>query len=237
MILKFKKLFILTFALGVLGGCASAPTEAMSAAQQALLDARGVKDCASDKFLAAQRLLDEAEALVADKKYDEAERKARAAEKLAIEAKKEGELNWDECQRRHDLAKKAATPAAQTARVETPGHDDAGEALLLQTVYFEYDSSTLSPIAREALDQNVRWMQKNPERRIVLEGHTDERGTPEYNLALGEGRARRVREYLQQFGIDPSRVSILSYGEEKPVAFGVTPADYAKNRRVEFVPR
>lgn len=237
MIRTFKKLFILTFTLGVLGGCASAPTEAMSAAEKALLDAAGVKDCASDKFVAAQRLLDEAEALVAEKKYDEAERKARAAEKLAIEAKKEGELNWDDCQRRHDLAKKAATPAAETARTDTTERDNSGEGLLLQTVYFEYDSATLSPDAREALDQNVRWMQKNPERKVVLEGHTDERGTPEYNLALGEGRARRAREYMQQFGIDPSRMSILSYGEEKPVAFGATPSDYAKNRRVEFVPR
>lgn len=239
MMLKTTRLLAFLIALAVLSGCASAPTEEMSAAEEAILNARGVKDCASDKFLAAERLYQEAEALVEEEKYDEAKRKAKAAEKLAKEAQEEGELNWDDCQRRLDAAKEAADPESKQGddSGEQRGAEDAEEQLSLQTVYFEYDSAGLSPDARQALDQNVRWMQKNADRGVTLEGHTDERGTPEYNLALGENRARRVREYLVQLGVDAERLSILSYGEEKPAAFGDTPSDFAKNRRVEFVPR
>jgi peptidoglycan-associated lipoprotein len=226
---------VVAFALLIWSGCASAPTEAMSAAEKAILDARGVKDCANEKFLAAQRLLEEAEKLVAQERYDEAERKARAAEKLAVEAKKEGELNWEECQRRAAMAEKAANPEADTQDDEQT--QPVEENLSLATIYFEYDSAGLSQQARAILAENVRWMRKNEDKRIILEGHTDERGTPEYNLALGESRARRVKEYLAQLGVDVDRLSILSYGEEKPAAFGATPSDFAKNRRVEFVPR
>src|SRR5690554_4571084 len=123
-------------------GCASAPTEEISAAQKAILDARGVKDCASDKFLAAQRLLEEAEQLVEEEKYDEAKRKAKTAEKIAIEAKKEGELNWDDCQRRAEKARQAANPDEDANAQDTDDVDsDAGEQFTLGTVYFEYDSA------------------------------------------------------------------------------------------------
>jgi|SRR5690554_419112 len=235
---KIIAILLTALALLLASGCASAPTEEMSAAQKAILDARGVKDCASEKFLAAQRLLEEAEKLVEEEKYDEARRKAKAAEKIAIEAKQEGELNWDDCQRRAELARQAANPEKDANQDETDGVDpDAGEQYTLGTVYFEYDSAGLSDSARAVLAENLRWLNQNKDRRVTLEGHTDERGTPEYNLALGESRARQVKSYLKQLGVSEDRLSTLSYGEEMPAAFGSTSADFSKNRRVEFVPQ
>ena len=216
-----------------LTGCPKPPKKAMSDAEQALLDASGVKDCASDKYKAAQRLLDEARELAAEERYDAAKRKAKAAKKLAVEAKKEGELNWEDCKEQQEVAEKAEDPEPK----EDTTDDQSQEDLSLETVFFGYDSSELSSKARRTLDENARWMERHDERRVVLHGHTDERGTPEYNLALGESRARRVKNYMIQLGIDGGRLSILSYGEEMPAAYGATPADYAKNRRVEFVPK
>lgn len=235
---KTIKIMVLGLALIFWSGCASAPTDEISAAQQAILDARGVKDCASDKFLAAQRLLDEAEKLVDEEKYDEAKRKAKAAEKIAVEAKKEGELNWEDCQRRADKARQAANADAdQDADQDDDGNQDAEQKFTLETVYFDYDSAGLTDAGRAVLAENLRWLKNNKDRRVTLEGHTDERGTTEYNLSLGESRARQVKAYLKQLGVASDRLSILSYGEEKPDAFGATPADFAKNRRVEFVPQ
>ncbi|AWV88606.1 OmpA family protein [Bradymonas sediminis] len=232
------KIVVTGLALLIGSGCASVPTDEMSAAQQAILDARGVKDCASEKFLAAQRLLEEAEKLVDQEKYDEAKRKAKAAEKIAIEAKKEGELNWDDCQRRAELARQAANADKNAKDNEDDGRDaQPEEKYTLGTVYFEYDSAGLSDSARSVLAENVKWMKQNKERTVTLEGHTDERGTPEYNLSLGESRARQVKSYLKQLGVDENRLYILSYGEEMPAAYGSTASDYAKNRRVEFVPK
>lgn len=232
------KIVMTGLALLFWSGCASAPTEEISAAEKAIMDARGVKDCASEKFLAAQRLLDEAEKLVEEEKYDEAKRKAKAAEKIAIEAKEEGELNWDDCQRRADKAREAANAQDDDAREDDADTDgDVGERYTLETVYFEYDSSGLSDSARATLSENLKWLKQNQDRDVTLEGHTDERGTPEYNLSLGESRARQVKSYLKQLGVSEDRLFILSYGEEMPAAYGATSADFAKNRRVEFVPR
>src|SRR5690554_3841458 len=203
------KIVVTGLALLIGSGCASVPTDEMSAAQQAILDARGVKDCASEKFLAAQRLLEEAEKLVDEEKYDEAKRKAKAAEKIAIEAKKEGELNWDDCQRRAELARQAANADKNARDNEDDGRDaQPEEKYTLGTVYFEYDSAGLSDSARSVLAENVKWMKQNKERSVTLEGHTDERGTPEYNLALGESRARQVKSYLKQLGVDENRLYI-----------------------------
>jgi peptidoglycan-associated lipoprotein len=221
----------LLFVVG-LTGCPKPPKKALSDAEQALLDASQVKDCASEKYEAARRLLEEAQALSAEKKYDEAERKAKAAQKLAREAEQEGEANWEDCQEQKKVVEKAK--GEDTSDTED---DEPARNLELETVYFGYDSSDLSSATRGQLENNAEWIKEHPNTEIQLQGHTDERGTPEYNLALGEARARSVRQYLMKLGIDGSRLMTLSYGEEMPAAYGSSPEDYRKNRRVEFVPR
>jgi peptidoglycan-associated lipoprotein len=106
----------------------------------------------------------------------------------------------------------------------------------LKTVYFGYDDATLSPEARNALATDWQCLQKLGKPRTKVAGHTDERGTTEYNVALGERRAQAVRKYLQGLGADPKLLRATSYGKERPADAGHTEAAWAKNRRVELSP-
>ncbi len=106
---------------------------------------------------------------------------------------------------------------------------------VLETVYFEFDSSELSPEAAAKLKQNADWIEGNPDYTIQIQGHCDERGTIEYNLALGERRANAVKDYLVSLGVDGGRLRTVTYGEEKPADPGHTEAAWAKNRRAEFL--
>jgi len=113
--------------------------------------------------------------------------------------------------------------------------DSSSEAALraIKTFYFEFDSSDLKQDAMRALDVHARDLQGSG-KRVVLEGHTDERGTREYNMALGERRAKAVQRYLVLQGVSPAQLELVSYGEERPVAGGHTESDWAQNRRVEL---
>lgn len=99
--------------------------------------------------------------------------------------------------------------------------------------YFEFDSYTLQPQAQQALDAHIAVL-KTSDASVRLEGHTDERGTREYNVALGERRANAVRDYMVVNGIASYRIETVSYGEESPVAYGSGEANWSKNRRVEL---
>ena len=103
----------------------------------------------------------------------------------------------------------------------------------ITTFYFEYDSSDLKPEAMRALDVHAKDLKGNGA-RVVLEGHTDERGTREYNMALGERRAKAVQRYLVLQGVSPAQLELVSYGEERPVATGNDEQSWAQNRRVEL---
>jgi len=107
--------------------------------------------------------------------------------------------------------------------------------LNLETVYFDFDKYNLKPDAREALGRNARLLKENPEATVLIEGHCDERGTKEYNLALGEKRAKSARDYLVDLGVAASRIRIISYGKERPVDPGHSEAAWAKNRRAAFI--
>ncbi|MFG1497138.1 peptidoglycan-associated lipoprotein Pal [Saccharospirillum sp. HFRX-1] len=110
------------------------------------------------------------------------------------------------------------------------------QALLDQTIiYFDFDKSEIRTEFRTVLNAHAMNLVANPNMSIVLEGHADERGTREYNLALGERRAQAVADYLMLKGAAASQIDTVSYGEERPVALGSTEADYAENRRVEIV--
>lgn len=105
----------------------------------------------------------------------------------------------------------------------------------LGEIYFDFDSYNLSTDARKTLQAHASWLKTNPSARVEIEGHCDERGTTEYNLALGAKRARAARDYLVSLGISPARVSTRSFGEELPVCKEMTEQCYQKNRRDRFV--
>jgi peptidoglycan-associated lipoprotein len=104
-----------------------------------------------------------------------------------------------------------------------------------QDIYFEFDSIRLAPDAQEILTQKADWLRANPAATVTIEGHCDNRGTNEYNLALGEGRAQSAKAFLVDLGIDSSRLNTISYGEERPLDNSQTEEAWSKNRRDHFV--
>jgi peptidoglycan-associated lipoprotein len=103
-------------------------------------------------------------------------------------------------------------------------------------IHFEYDSSSLDESARGDLEYNAQLLQQYDKIKVVLEGHTDERGTEEYNLQLGQARARAVQSHLSSLGISSSRLEVISYGENLPLERGSYESAWSKNRRVHFSP-
>ncbi len=119
-----------------------------------------------------------------------------------------------------DAAEEAVDKMASLVGVET-------------VFYFDFDKSIVRPESREALAKHAEYLVLNPEARIVLEGHADERGTREYNMALGERRAKAISRYLTIQGVAASQIETVSFGEEVPVAFGHEDSAWQLNRRVE----
>jgi peptidoglycan-associated lipoprotein len=125
-----------------------------------------------------------------------------------------------------------------------PDRTDATEALMRERamatigeqIYFDFDQSDLRSEAREVLSRKAEILREYPDIRVRIEGHCDERGTVEYNLALGERRAEAARAYLIDLGIDPDRLTTVSYGEERPAVEGQNEAAWSQNRRDEFIP-
>jgi len=111
----------------------------------------------------------------------------------------------------------------------------AGRAPSERTVYFDFDTSEIRPEYLEIIVQHGRYLAQNPEGRVRLEGHTDERGTREYNIALGERRAQSIARMLQLQGVSSAQVRNVSYGEELPVDENHTADAWAKNRRVQII--
>lgn len=105
----------------------------------------------------------------------------------------------------------------------------------IRDAFFNYDESTLDADAQAALTSTANWLRSNPGYKLLIEGHCDERGTEQYNLALGDGRANTAREYLMTLGIDSSRIRTVSYGEERPFDEGHDDSSWAKNRRAHLV--
>ncbi len=145
----------------------------------------------------------------------------------------------------------AAKPEAKPAPEQGPGNAAQpsgadqkslqGQALedkaksLQKRIYFAFDSSAIDADNRAIIEANAAYLSANPQAKVTLEGHCDERGTREYNLALGERRAQAVERMLRVLGVAGNRVSTVSYGEEKPVAMGHDESAWRQNRRVEFV--
>ncbi|MGF1756820.1 peptidoglycan-associated lipoprotein Pal [Photobacterium sagamiensis] len=142
-------------------------------------------------------------------------------------------------------ASETSTTGAEQTVVTTPV--DGGSASLSeqelrsqelrqeQTIYFKFDNAEIQADFQAMLEAHAEYLSGNTAMKVIVEGHADERGTPEYNIALGERRASAVAKYLQALGVSASQISIVSYGEEKPLVLGHTDTDYAKNRRAVLV--
>ena len=127
------------------------------------------------------------------------------------------------------------TPPANTVGAATPGSPQDFAQNVGDRVLFIVDSSQITPTAAGILDRQATWLAQYPRYQITIEGHADERGTREYNLALGDRRANSAKNYLVARGISPSRLTTISYGKERPLAVGSDEESWAQNRRAVTV--
>jgi len=127
-----------------------------------------------------------------------------------------------------------ASPPGVSSSALPGGGTAAGGVSPLKDVFFEYDKAIIDAAQKVALDDNVRWLKANGNARILIEGHCDERGTAEYNLGLSDRRAKTVRDYLITSGIAAGRIGTISYGKERPFAFGHDENAWKQNRRAHF---
>lgn len=137
--------------------------------------------------------------------------------------------------KKQEIQDVAPVATEATSDFELNGDSDSKKAGGLQTIYFDYNAFALTGSARATLDSNADLLKSNPNVRIQVEGHCDERGGVQYNLALGEKRAKAVKEYLIAVGVTSDRISTISYGKERPVAFGHEDDSWSQNRRGNFV--
>ncbi|RPI77369.1 MAG: peptidoglycan-associated lipoprotein Pal [Desulfobacteraceae bacterium] len=132
-----------------------------------------------------------------------------------------------------------SAPAPASGTTSTPTQAPAqtiktADVFDLSTIYFDYDQSDLKAETLKNLEKKAEWLKKNPSAVVGIEGHCDERGTNEYNLALGDSRANAAKSYLRSLGIPAEKIHTISYGEERPADAGHSEAAWAKNRRAEF---
>ena len=224
-----RQLAVLAALIAGLVACGGAPpTDALDAARAALEGSSLAERCAEAEFRAARNLLDQANQAYEDRDYDRARQLADAARLQAERAQQIAEENLENC----DLEDNVTTDEVDdNAGAGDRGGTDtlAGADYEWSPVYFEFNLSSLSPDARRTLEAHAEQLRAEPNVRIVLEGHCDQRGTLEYNFALGERRARTVRDYLLRLNVPESRMTTVSYGAERPAG-----SNDARNRRVEF---
>lgn len=233
-----SNLRIFTFTVSTLmlvaaAGCASSNANLeVDAAQQAIDQARAERaaDCATDLYEAAETALVNARKLNANGETRAAKAQAAQAQDLAGQAMAASPPGCDETQ----------PPPEEVAEPEMAPQDDSLAAgmldirAMLQPIYFDYNDATIREQSKELLSQMAEALLDAPGQRIEVEGHCDVRGSTEYNLHLGERRANAVMRYLLKQGVAADQVSIISYGEERPIDLGVSEEAHQRNRRAEL---
>lgn len=169
------------------------------------------------------------EPMINQDSIDAAERARVEAEAAAARARAEAEARA-----RAEAEARARAGAEGRARAEMEARVNAARMAFSQAIYYDFDKSDLKPEARTALDAKVPLLLANPNARIRIAGHTDERGSDAYNIALGQRRAAAAKRYLVDQGIAVHRIETVSFGEDRPAAMGSMEAAWAQNRRSEF---
>lgn len=160
-----------------------------------------------------------------------------AAEEAARQAELERQKALEQQRQRQIEEERLAAERAEQVKAEAVQREltMARNRFVDEHIYFAFDDASLDAQAQERVRDKAAWLRDNPDANVIIEGHTDERGTNAYNLALGERRAESVKTFLVNLGIDASRLTTISYGEERPIAFGQNEEAWAQNRRAAFV--
>jgi peptidoglycan-associated lipoprotein len=181
-----------------------------------------LSSCAKKQVVTEEKLATAEEAAKAEKEKLAAE-KARAAEEAKIAEKARLEKLKEMEMAKKKAAEEQAWQERKVANIEA------------KSIYFDFDKSFIRSEYRSVLQEKAEFLKNNPDIRIRIEGNCDERGTSEYNLALGERRADSAAKFLVSLGISPDRIETISYGEERPLALGHSEEAWAQNRRDDFV--
>lgn len=255
MLRSLKKGTVLVWAAVLLADCAKSPVNEIKAAEDALRAAlaSGARRCAPDSIKSAEEMMQRVYDSEKAKDYGAAKDLAGTTKALAEQAKAEADKKGSaECP--PEMAAPATDASMDGVKLGGAGLSEAdaakeiaatkmGEGALgdgslvrgLKSVHFGYDDANLSKEDLDIVTENSEWLKDRPTVSVQVEGHTDERGTAEYNMALGERRAKAVRDTLIRLGVESKRVTIISYGEELPSSQGHDEAAWQQNRRGEFV--
>ncbi len=225
----FMSFIVLVIALLAVS-CTQPPEEERKLAEKAFRDAALAKDCDKENYVAAEELLNKAREAYAKEKNDE-------AKELFIKVKEKADAmleyyrtHPDEC-----MPKKEVVVQKEKKVVEMDKDDPANPDMEFPLIHFEYNKYEIRDEDEAYIKRIYNWMTNFEEAVIRAEGHADERGSIDYNMALGEKRAQAVKKALVMLGIDANRIKIISYGEERPVSDGHDEDSWYQNRRVEIV--
>lgn len=233
--MNLRKTLVRPFAFALvllsLAGCPKKTADLeLSDAEKAIADARANKatDCAQETFQAAEDAIAEAKALAASGEIEKAKARALEAKTLAEQASAAARPGCVE-EAKQAEAQKTPVDTENASRDLNVNLDQA-----LETIYFDYNDATIREDGKKVLAQVAEALRATPGTAIEIEGHCDVRGSTEYNLHLGERRARAVEKYLTTLDVNPKQLQIISYGEERPVDLGDTEVAHQKNRRAEL---
>lgn len=188
-----------------------------------------------------QTIAEEAKAPAVDAEKQKAEARAKAEAEARAKAEAETRAKAEAAKTKEEAAVKAKeeaavnTEAKDTKEAAAKTEAKVTEEFRLEDIHFDFDKSDIKEKDRDILKGLSDWLSKNKSAKIQIEGHCDERGTNEYNLALGERRAHSAKQYLVTLGVAKNRISTISYGEEKPLCAEANEDCWAKNRRGHFV--
>jgi peptidoglycan-associated lipoprotein len=202
----------------------------LEAARKAIADAQSRKasDCAKETYQAAEAAIAEANRLAEAGEIESAKAKAVEAKTLAEQAAAASKPGCDEKEEEEKTPQEAKSDQDAAAAMNMA----TGE--VLETIYFDYNDASIREDSKAVLTKVADVMRKQPGLNIEVEGHCDVRGSTEYNLHLGERRARSVEKYLTTQGVNPKQITLISYGEERPVDLGDSEGSHQKNRRAEI---
>ncbi len=233
-----KAFFPLALAVAGLSGCPkSIPLKEMEDSTQSIERAeKGLAArCAKEELEAAKKMLAKAKSLMDMGDYEEAKKAFVAAKELAVKAEEAAQLRKEEClekeRNKNRPVKPPPAPPPVVVSRDTPTTDTRQ---MLETIYFDFNQYTLSERAKRILLRHAEWLKKHPDVKIEISGHCDQRGSVEYNLALGERRALAAKKFLVALGISPDRIKTISYGHQRLADPRYTEEAFAKNRRAEF---
>lgn len=221
-------LLIAAFAMTFAFGCAKPPKAERELAEKAFRSAAVGKDCDRENYLAAEELLNKAREEVNKKNYDKARELFLKVKEKSDAIVKYYQTHPDECLPKKEVVEEEEEEVEEIANpAEDPDLD-------FPVVHFELDQYDIRYEDVAKVELMAKWMLNFEEKVVRIEGHADERGSVDYNMSLGEKRAKEVKNKLIQLGVDGKRIKIVSYGEERPVNPASNEAAWYENRRAEF---